>query len=147
MVREDLLDGDAFETLANRLGLAYYETHNIDRAGLSGVVLTHNSDGCIVRPDHLPIREYDFVWRDIPAGVTHWFGQNVDVSDPRLTPSNDFRFVPRLAPFEVALFLTYAPACGRVGPNGPGEGRNSPLRPLIRPTLPKVESEIAPTFA
>jgi len=86
MVREDLIDGDAFEALAKRLGITYYETHSVDRAGLAGVVLTHNSDGCIVRPDHLPIREYDFVWRDIPAGVKHWFAQNVDVVDERLTP-------------------------------------------------------------
>jgi len=85
MVRSDLIDGDAFEALARRLGLTYYETHAIDRANLSGVVLTHNSDGCIVPPGR-PTRDYDFTWQDIPDGITHWFAQNVDVQDPRLTP-------------------------------------------------------------
>jgi len=91
-VREDLIDGDRFEELADRLGLVYLETHDVagyiefirsrtDRL----VVLSHNSDGYIAAPG-TPTREYDFVWHDIPPNVVHWFGQNVDVDDERLTP-------------------------------------------------------------
>jgi len=91
MIKADLIDGDAFEELAHRLGLFYVETHEVagklDEISRSGpvVVLSHNSDGNIVAPG-TPTREYDFVWQDIPPNVRHWFGQNVDVDDPRLTP-------------------------------------------------------------
>ena len=86
MSHQDLIDGDQFEALARRLRLAYFDTHDIDRAKLSGVVLTHNSDGAILPPGSTNTREYDFTWQDIPANVTHWFAQNVDVTHPRLTP-------------------------------------------------------------
>jgi len=90
MLKSDLIDGDAFEALARRLGLVYADTHelridDIRRMGGCVVVLSHNSDGCIVQPD-MPMREYDFAWQNIPTNVIHWFGQNVDIYDDRLTP-------------------------------------------------------------
>ena len=92
------------------------ETHDLDwriddiqRMGRV-VVLSHNSDGCIVQPG-LPIRDYDFVWRDIPSNVIHWFGQNVDVDDPMLTPLpiglERVRWYPDVHKHEVILSTPY----------------------------------------
>ena len=70
------------------------------------VILSHNSDGCIVPPG-TPTREYDFVWWSCPANVIHWFGQNVDVNDARLTPIpvglERVRWYPQLRKHEAML--------------------------------------------
>lgn len=90
--KDTMIDGDAFEQLAHSLGLVYAATHELTSC-IEGIrrqsgrvsVLSHNSDGCIVSPG-TPLREYDFVWDNVPANVGHWFAQNVDVRDDRLTP-------------------------------------------------------------
>lgn len=117
MNHADLIDGDAFEALARRMGLVYVETHNlagrmddIRRMGRV-IVLSHNSDGCIVAPG-TPTREYDFVLRDISPNIVHWFGQNVDVYDDRLTclpiGLERVRWYPQVRKHEVILSMPQA---------------------------------------
>ena len=92
VTRENMIDGDKLEALARDLGLVYMMTHEIatqveslrHHAG-NFSVLTHNSDGCILPKGTTP-RSYDFVWERVPGALTHWFAQNVDVHDGRLTP-------------------------------------------------------------
>jgi len=103
-----------FEALARRLGLVYVETHDLPRRiediWRMGrvVILSHNSDGCIVPPGPgRSIREYDFVWQGIPDNIIHWFGQNVDINDARLTPIpiglERVRWYPQLHKHEAML--------------------------------------------
>ena len=119
-----VIDGDRFEALARRLGLVYADTHAIAaklediRAMGPVVVLTHNSDGCILPPGSTNTREYDFIWQDVPDNVTHWFGQNVDVKDQRLTPIpiglERVRWYPELRKHAV-ISRTHTPRGGKSG--------------------------------
>lgn len=91
LLRADLIDGDQFERLAGKYGLAYIETHEARNRKLSGCILTHNSDGCIlpqgktIQPNLSDIRTVDYNW-PAPDGVRVWFAQNADVRDERLIP-------------------------------------------------------------
>ncbi len=95
MIKADLIDGDQFEMLAGKYGLAYMETHKMREARLSlllGILLTHNSDGCIlpagktIQPRTSAQRTEDYNWGNVPDCVSVWFAQNVDVQDERLIP-------------------------------------------------------------
>lgn len=91
IARTDLIDGDQFERLAGKYGLAYIETHEAKGRNLEGCILTHNSDACIlpkgktIQPRLSEVRTYDYNW-PAPASVRVWFAQNVDVCDARLIP-------------------------------------------------------------
>jgi len=92
ITRGDLIDGDQFERLAGKYGLAYIETHEAKNRDLSGCILTHNSDGCIlpkgkaIQPRPPVQRTEDYNWGDVPDSVRVWFAQNADVRDERLIP-------------------------------------------------------------
>ncbi len=91
MLKADLIDGDQFERLAGKHGLTYIETHEAKNRELSGCILTHNSDGCIlpagktIKPRLSAARTEDYNW-PAPDSVRVWFAQNVDVRDERLIP-------------------------------------------------------------
>ena len=91
ITRTDLIDGDQFERIAYKYGLTYIETHKAKNRELSGCILTHNSDGCIlpagktIQPRLSATRTEDYNW-PAPASVRVWFAQNVDVRDGRLIP-------------------------------------------------------------
>lgn len=111
--KDTMIDGDAFEQLAHDLGLVYVQIHNLTRESIrhrpgTANILSHNGDGCIM-PGGTPSREYDFVWDNIPANVGHWFAQNVDVRDGRLTPIpiglENIRWYPDLHKKDVILAL------------------------------------------
>jgi len=94
MNKSDMLDGDTFAHLAQKHNLFYATTHllrderQIDEiAAMPGPVnvLSHNSDGGILSPDDTA-SWFDFIWQDAPGNIGHWFAQNCDVRDPRLTP-------------------------------------------------------------
>lgn len=87
--KDDLIDGDQFERLAQELGLVYTETHKIAEClksiGPEAVnILSHNSDGGIVSKGMA--RWCDFEWDDAPSNVNHWLAQNAEVRDERLIP-------------------------------------------------------------
>jgi len=89
-----MIDGDAFHYLARKHKLFYSATHllrsehQVDRiAALPAPanILSHNSDGGIPAPG-TPLSWFDFVWDEAPDNIGHWFAQNCDVWDLRLTP-------------------------------------------------------------
>jgi hypothetical protein len=89
-----MLDGDAFERLAKKHNLFYATTHllrderqidEIAQRPASVNVMSHNSDGGILSPGDTA-SWFDFIWQDVPGNVGHWFAQNCDVEDERLTP-------------------------------------------------------------
>lgn len=96
--REDLITGDKFKLIAEKLDLAYVITHELP-AFLSKIrlnpadisLISHRSDGCILpqgqvfRPRPME-RDLDFTWYNIPINVKFWFAQNCDVRDKRLFP-------------------------------------------------------------
>lgn len=113
--RADLIDGDQFEWLAGKYGLAYIETHEARNRELGGCILTHNSDGCIlpagktINPNPSATRAVDYDWGNVPDSVRVWFAQNADVRDERLIPipiglERD-RWFPRLRKKEIILTL------------------------------------------
>lgn len=89
-----MIDGDAFERLARKHGLFYATTHKLcserqidEIATLPEPVnvLSHNSDGGIPAPG-TQLSWFDFIWSEAPDNIGHWFAQNCDVRDERLTP-------------------------------------------------------------
>jgi len=92
MYSTNFIDGDVFERLAAKYGLSYAETDKVRPRELSGKILTHNSDGCIlpagrtIQPILYKTRIDDYNWSNVPASVRVWFAQNVDVRDIRLVP-------------------------------------------------------------
>lgn len=121
ITRGDLIDGDQFERLAGEYSLTYIETHEAKNRNLSGCILTHNSDGCIlpggktIKPRLSAQRIEDYNW-PAPASVRVWFAQNADVRDGRLIPipiglERD-RWFPHLRKKEVILTL---PAVEKTG--------------------------------
>lgn len=87
--RDDLIDGDMFENIANELGVVYCDTHDLYKHINNKFVISHNSDGCVLPVDgeRRPLgvdRDYDFFWKDIPDTLTKLFAQNVDVDDERI---------------------------------------------------------------
>lgn len=92
--KSDMIDGDAFECLAKKHNLFYATTHLLrDKRQVDEIaallapanVLSHNSDGGIPAPGDT-LSWFDFVWGDAPGNIGHWFAQNCDVRDERLTP-------------------------------------------------------------
>ncbi|MBC8459295.1 MAG: hypothetical protein H8D67_14980 [Deltaproteobacteria bacterium] len=98
LVRDDLINCDAFQRLAEDLGLAFSPTHEVPGLILrirgqekTVNILTHRSDGCILSPGQIyhprPMeRTEDFTWHNIPDNIQWWFAQNCDVYDDRLIP-------------------------------------------------------------
>ena len=96
--RGDLINCDAFQQLAEDLGLVFSPTHEVSglisriRGQAKTVnILTHRSDGCILNPGQVyhprPMeRTEDFEWQDIPSNIQWWFAQNCCVEDDRLIP-------------------------------------------------------------
>jgi len=108
--KSQMIDGDAFERLAQKHHLFYATTHLLrDERQVDEIaalpapvnVLSHNSDGGILpamvnvlsrdSDDDMPAQEtplswFDFIWDDAPDNIGHWFAQNCDVQDDRLTP-------------------------------------------------------------
>ena len=91
MLRVDLIDGDQFRRLAAKYNLTYIETHEAKNRDLSGCILTHHSDGCIlprgktIKPRLSAARTEDYNW-PAPESVRVWFAQNADVRDERIVP-------------------------------------------------------------
>ena len=115
ITKDDMIDGDQFERLAGKYGLTYIETHEARNRELSGCILTHNSDACIlpkgktIQPRLSEVRTYDYNWGNVPDSVRVWLAQNVDVRDERLIPipiglERD-RWFPHLRKKEVILTL------------------------------------------
>lgn len=90
-----MIDGDAFERLAEKHNLFYATTHELQQGkmqideilatGETVNVLSHNSDGGILNPDGVA-SWFDYIWTGPPYNLGHWFAQNCDVRHPRLTP-------------------------------------------------------------
>lgn len=92
--KSQMIDGDAFERLAKKHNLFYATTHKLrDERQIDEVaalpapvnVLSHNSDGGIPASGDT-LSWFDFIWDDAPGNIGHWFAQNCDVRDSRLTP-------------------------------------------------------------
>jgi len=84
----DWIQGERFMELANNVNIFYRETHGVNTflknvpTAEPFVLISHNSDGCIMshpnRDDHANV---DLM----PYNLVHWFGQNVNVIDRRIT--------------------------------------------------------------
>lgn len=92
--KSQMIDGDAFKRLAKKHDLFYATTHLLrDERQVDEIaalpapvnVLSHNSDGGIPAPG-VQLSWFDFIWDDAPDNIGHWFAQNCDVRDSRLTP-------------------------------------------------------------
>jgi len=87
--KNEMIDGDGFQKIAEDLGVVYCETDNLSNFIDNEFVLSHNSDGCIL-PDGVAIdrmrrvRNYDFNWKNIPERLKLLFAINVDVVDNRV---------------------------------------------------------------
>jgi len=113
IAKEDMIDGDRFEQLAQTLGLIYVQIHALDIEDIECYpgkvnVLSHNSDGGIVHRGKL-LSSHRFDWEDVPDSVAYWFAQNADVRDDRLIPipiglERD-RWYPRLRKKETILAI------------------------------------------
>lgn len=94
MNKSQMIDGDAFERLAEKHNLFYATTHKlrasrqidaITKQPAPVNVLSHNSDGGIVSSLD-EASWFDYIWSGMPTNVGVWFAQNCDVEYPRLVP-------------------------------------------------------------
>lgn len=84
----DWIQGEKFTLLANNTNIFYRHTHEVNDFFRNlptedpFILVSHNSDGCIMtnpnRADHANVGL-------IPENLIHWFGQNVNVIDHRVS--------------------------------------------------------------
>lgn len=84
----DWIQGERFMELADGAAIVYRHTHDVNKffktvtVDAPFILISHNSDGCIMscpdREDHADINL-------APSNLVHWFGQNVNVIDPRVS--------------------------------------------------------------
>lgn len=97
--KEDMITGDKFERIAERLGILFAITHEVSdvitsirQQFVEASILTHSSIGAILPPgmEFKPRdveRFEDFEWdEDVPKNIKYWFAQNVVMKDARLIP-------------------------------------------------------------
>ena len=84
----DWIQGERFMELANSVNIFYHPTHLVNQffkdlpTAEPFILISHNSDGCIMcHPDREDHANVDLM----PYNLVHWFGQNVNVIDYRIS--------------------------------------------------------------
>lgn len=113
----DWIQGEKFMMLENGTNIFYRHTHEVNDFFRNlptkdpFVLVSHNSDGCIMRnPDRADHADVDLM----PANLVHWFGQNVNVENERISSlplglENEhwLRKTPKITLMKQALIKTH----------------------------------------
>jgi hypothetical protein len=83
----DIIRGEYFRGLENiKCNVFYKDTHDVNSflknpPKSKFILISHNSDGAVTRNP----KKYDADFNLTPTNLKHWFAQNVEVDDPRIT--------------------------------------------------------------
>ena len=84
----DWLQGERFMSIADEAKIFYRHTHEVNEffktvlIHTPFILISHNSDGCITKGYG---RKEDANSDLMPANLVHWYGQNVNVKDDRIS--------------------------------------------------------------
>lgn len=91
---DDLIQGDKFVELANRIDIHYSNTHNVNSFFTSKfngefILISHNSDACVTNnPRQINlVKSHEHADVSLmPKNLKFWFAQNVEVFQPNIIP-------------------------------------------------------------